>query len=633
MRKEDVLLSMKAKIFTVLASILLLGSLVFGQAPAKNSTVSFPKKDTSLNFMPLSEVKEGMKGNAWTVFQGTQPEEFNVEILGILPGAVGPKQDLIIGRISGGGANRTAVFAGMSGSPVYINGKLIGALSYSFPFSKEAICGITPIEQMIKIFEQKGSAAQKADNPRAVSFKELASTEWKPVFPRNSRVVSSVLAGADGQPQLNALAGQTFMPIATPVSFSGFSQEVLNQFAPQLMSVGLLPVSAAGGSSTLTPLKKADDKTLVGGTSVSMQLTRGDFSMAAAGTVTFRDGDKIYAFGHPFLSLGTADLPMSESHVITVVPSIANSFKMAVPDAMVGSMTQDRNTGVFGKLGQQPRMIPVKINMITSRNQQETFTFEVARDSFLTPILLNMTLANAISSYERGLGDSTISVDGEVSLKGEKPIKIERRFTGPFAMQFASGSVAMPVGTLFSSGFENFEISGINLNVTSMDGDKTAGLERISLDRTEVKAGESFEVQAYIRTNNGRTFVQRIPVKIPAGTPAGSLLVSVGDGNMVQRISSASQFVPKDIGELVKTINEVKKNDRLYVQTYRVTTGAIIGANELPNLPPSVMATLNNDRTAGAFKPTMLTVLTDQEVPPAEYVITGQQALAIEVIK
>lgn len=624
---------MKAKIFTLFASILMLSGLVFGQVQAKDSTGNTAVKGSSLNIMPLSEVKEGMKGNAMTVFQGTQPEEFNVEILGILPGAVGPKQDLIIGRISGGGADRTHVFAGMSGSPVYINGKLVGALSYSFPFSKEAICGITPVEQMIKIFEQKGSVTQKADNPRAVSFKELASTEWKPVFPRNATVVSSVLTGADGQQQLNSLAGQTFMPIATPVSFSGFSQEILNRFAPQLMSVGLLPVSAAGGSSNISPMKKIDDKTLLGGSSVSMHLTRGDFSMAASGTVTFRDGDKIYAFGHPFLSLGTADLPMSESHVITVVPSIANSFKMAVPDALVGSMTQDRNTGVFGKLGQQPKMIPVKINMTTSRNQQETFNFEVARDSFLTPILINMTLANGISAYERGLGDSTISVDGEVTIAGQKPIKIERRFTGPFALQFASGSVAMPVGTLFNSGFENFDISSINLNVTSIDGDKTANLERISLDRTEIKAGESFEVQAYIRTNNGKTFVQRIPVKIPAGTPAGSLLVSVGDGNSVQRVSSASQFVPKDIGELIKTINEVKKNDRLYVQTYRVTTGAIIGANELPNLPPSVMATLNNDRTAGAFKPTLLTVLTDQEVPPAEYVISGQQVLAIEVIK
>ena len=167
------------------------------------------------------------------------------------------------------------------------------------------------------------------------------------------------------------------------------------------MQAGLLPVAAAGGSAPITPMKKASEKTLLGGTSVSMQLTRGDYSLAAAGTVTFRDGNKIYAFGHPFLSLGSSDLPMSESHVITVVPNINNSFKLAVPDAMVGSMTQDRATGVYGSLGRAPKMIPVKINVRTSRGQTETLNFEVVKDDFLTPLLLNITVFNTIVAQER----------------------------------------------------------------------------------------------------------------------------------------------------------------------------------------------------------------------------------------
>jgi hypothetical protein len=355
--------------------------------------------------------------------------------------------------------------------------------------------------------------------------------------------------------------------------------------------------------------------------------------MAAAGTVTYRDGDKIYAFGHPFLSLGTSDLPMSESHVVTVIPNLNNSFKLAVPDQMVGSMTQDRATGVFGKLGQAPKMIPVKLNLETSRNNQETLNFEVAKDDFLTPLLLNIAVYNSIVANERGIGDTTIEISGEIKLKGQESIRIQRRLTGGQATQLAGYLVAAPVNALLQSRFDNVEISEVNLNLTSIDGSKTAVLERLALDKREVKAGESFEVQAFVRTEAGRILSQKVLVKVPADTPGGTLTVAVGDGGSMQQTAASKQFVPKDLSELVRTINEVKKGDRLYVQTYRTSNGAIIGSKEMPNLPPSMLATLNNDRTVGGFKPTVLTVLTDQELPPAEFIITGQQVLTIEVIK
>ncbi len=617
---------MKTNFFQILALIILLTFGVFGQNVAKNAVTGSTATTSNFEIFPLSDVKEGIKGTARTVFRGNVPEEFNVEILGVVPSAVGPKQDMIIGKISGGQADRTFVFAGMSGSPVYVNGKLLGAIAYSFPFAKEPICGITPIEQMLSIFEQ--NQPSKPNQPKSVSFAELASTELKNKFPRQT-VANSIFADS----KMPSLVGQTFQPIAVPLTFTGFNQETLNQFAPQLMSFGLMPVSAVGGGMKISPLKKADDKTLLGGTSVSMALTRGDYSMAASGTVTLRDGEKVYAFGHPFLSLGSSSLPMSESHVVVVVPNINNSFKLAVPDDMVGTMTQDRNTGVFGKLGQQPNMIPVKLNIETSRNQKQSYYFEVAKDDFLTPLLINISVYNSITATERGLGETTISVNGEVKIKGEDSIKVERRFSGSQASQQASGSVAVPISNLYNSGFSSVEINEVVFDIKANDGSKTAVLERISLDRNEIKAGETFEAQAFIRTDTGQIFVQRIPVKIPADTPAGTLLIALGDGNSLQQVSASRQFVPKNVGELIKTMNQIKKNDRLYVQTYRVTNGAIIGSKELPNLPPSVLATLNNDRTAGGFTPTVLTVLTEQEVPPAEYVISGQQVLTIEVVK
>ncbi|MEP7211452.1 MAG: SpoIVB peptidase S55 domain-containing protein [Acidobacteriota bacterium] len=621
------------KRISLLASLVFwaVGPAVFGQMPA--SAMSSSGTGSATRLMPVGEVKEGMRGIAKTVFRGSEAEEFNVEILGVVPGAIGPKQDLIIGRLSGGGADRTSVFAGMSGSPVYIDGRLVGAISYSFPFSKEPICGITPIQQMIEIFEKKPASASKAAEPRAVSFAEIASAKWQPEVPKAAYADSGLLSGFSQSSALMAVAGQAFRPIATPMTFNGFTQQALDAFAPQLLNAGLVPIAAVGGAAAITPMKPADSNTLVGGASVSMQLTRGDYSLAAAGTVTWRDGNKIYAFGHPFMSLGTSDLPMSESHVVTVVPNVNNSFKLAVPDSMVGSMTQDRATGVFGTLGVAPKMIPVRINLETSRGQKQTLNFEVARDDFLTPLLLNIAVYNSLISTERGLGDSMVQVNGEIKVKGQESIKVKRRFAGGQASQLAASSVAVPVNVLMKSRFDDLDISGLEVDLTSTDGSSIASLERMSVDRTQMRAGETAEVQVYARTNTGKTIVQRIPVKIPADTPAGPLTITVGDGAALQEKSAIQQFVPANLAELIRTINKVKFPDRLYLQTFRTTSGAIIGSNEMPNLPPSVLATLNNDRTAGGIKPAVQTIVGEIEIAPAEFIITGQQSLSIEIIK
>ena len=617
----------------VLLFIFAFGGNISAQTPAvkeKDPRQSTPSKT---EFFPLSELKEGMKGKAFTVFSGVEPEEFSVEILGIVPGAIGPKQDMIVGRLSGGNAERTAVFAGMSGSPVYIDGKLVGAIAYSFPFSKEPICGITPIDQMIGIFEQNDTLKTEKKDPKPFSFSELAAGDTNSLIPWNAAFSNDLYVNVSSNSALVPVIGQTYQPIATPVSFNGFSPLTLKVFEKQLISVGLLPISSLGGSSPISKLDSPDDNTLRGGDSVTMQLTRGDYSLAAAGTVTYRDGDKIYAFGHPFLSLGTSDLPMSESSVVTVIPNLNNSFKLAVPGALVGSMTQDRATGVFGKLGQAPKMIPVRIDLVTSRNQKQTLNFEVARDDSLTPLLVNIGIFNSLVSNERGMGDSTVEISGTIALKDQNPIEISNRFTGPAAAQFAGLSVALPVNSILNSRFEDVEITGIKLNLASTDGSKTGNLERISLNKTEAKAGETVEIQAFVRTDSGRVFTQKIPVMIPNGTPTGKLSIAIGDGNSIQQNAISKQFVPQDLGELVKTINEAKKGDRLYVQINRLTSGVIVGSSELPNLPPSVLATVNSDRTSGGFTPTSQTVLLEKELAPAEFLILGQQTLQIEVIK
>ena len=598
-----------------------------------------PAGARKVEYYPLEEVRAGQKATARTVFAGAEPQEFGLEVLGLMPGFPAPRKSVIIARLTGAQVERTSVFAGMSGSPVYIDGKLVGAIAYAFPFSKEPIAGITPIRQMIEMFEQGGRSSAGRDQlgflrePRAVSYAQLSGADWKPRLPQaQAGGVTFVAPVATGSP-LAALLGQQFAPIATPLVFSGFTPQAVAQFTPQLQAQGLVPVAGLGGSSPITPLGKVTERTLAPGTSVSVELVRGDYSVAASGTVTHRDGERVYAFGHPFLCLGSADVPMSESSVVTVIPSALNSFKLSVPGQMVGAISQDRSTGIYGQLGRAPKMVPVTINLHTSRDNVETYRYEVANDEFLTPLLLNMTIYSTLTSSERSLGDSTVSVRGRIEVKGQAPVTLERRFSMQGAGVAAAGSVAAPVQALLSSGFEGVELGPVTLDLAASDSRRMATLDRIALDRSEVRRGETVEVQAYVRTESGKQFVQRIPVEIPADVPPGQLVLFVGDGGALQQASAAQGFVPQDLGQLVGAINRMKKNDRLYVKLFRITTGAVIGTDEMPNLPPSFVATLNSDRASGGYTPTVLSPLSEKELPPADYVISGQQLITISVVR
>jgi hypothetical protein len=599
----------------------------FAQNQAK-ATATSTVSQTAL--FDLGQLRPGMKGVARTVFSGSEPQEFNLEILGVLAGFTGPRQSTIIARLSGPNVDRTGVFAGMSGSPVFIDNKLVGAIAYSFPFAKEPICGITPIKQMIDIFEP-GSDKPKSSEARPVSFASLASADWKLSLPKQPVSSTQLIAPVATNSPMASLIGQTIQPIATPVVFSGISQETLNLFSAQLTQSGLLPVSGVGGAGPITPLESFDENTLTPGASVSVELARGDYSIPASGTVTYRDGQRIYAFGHPFLSLGSADMPMTESSVVTVIPNAYNSFKLAVPGRMVGSITQDRATGIFGGLGHAAKMIPVKLTLHTSRGQTEQFNYEVVNDEYLTPLLLNITVFNSIAARERSVGEATISVNGSINVKGQPPIAVQRRFSMANAALLAAGAVATPVAALLSSGFDNVDINGLTLDITSSEVKNTASLERISLDRTEVSRGENVEIQAYVRTDSGKQFVERIPVQIPADAASGQLMIMLGDGATLQESSSAKVFVPRDLSQLVDAINKTKKNDRLYLRLLRPAPGVVIGSNELPNLPPSIVATLNNERSSGGYTALAQSQVYERELPPADFVISGQQVITVTV--
>jgi hypothetical protein len=592
--------------------------------------------NASSNLMPVEDVRAGMKGYGMTVFQGTTPERFEVEILGALQGVPNPKGSLVIAKLSGPQVDRTGVFAGMSGSPVYIDGKLLGAVAYAFPFAKEAIAGITPIKSMIDIFEQ-GSGEPPASNQR-VSFGTLVGASTTGASSANLPAQLRGIVGphAASSAALTPYVGQTIAPIATPVSFSGISQSALDLFASDLAAAGIHAIAGLGGSSSLAPMSSYNDNTLTPGSSVNVQLVRGDFSIDAAGTVTYRDGQRIYAFGHPFLSSGATSWPMSESSVVTVVPNINNSFKLATGEKLVGSINQDRSTGIFGQLGAAPRMLPVSVKVRTSRSKTETYNFEVVADPFLTPLLVRITLFSSIAATERQIGQQTLKIGGRIQIEGQPDVLLDNSFTSANgAAMFAVTAVAQPIAVLLNSGLGPVNLKGIDIDVTSADARSNGTLSRIWVDKTEVRRGETLELQAFARGENGE-FVERIPFVVPADAPVGPLTILVGDGtaiNQVERSLPSAEFVPKDLGQLVRAINRLKKNYRLYVKVFRPGTGAIVNNEEMPVLPPSMLATLGSQRTSGGFTPLQVATLAEHELPPSRFIITGQQNITINVIK
>ncbi len=595
------------------------------------SASSAQPKPGKVDVMPVTEVREGMRGIARTVFAGSKSEEFGVEVLGVIPNWIGPRQDVIIGKLSGANAERTFVFAGMSGSPVYVNGKLIGAISYSFPFAKEPICGITPYEQMTTIMDQAIAERPNDQTPRTFSYAELRQDIWRPTL--RTAATTPLASGFNSNSKLMEIAGQSMVPISTPLYFSGLSREVLDSVAPGLVNAGIMPIAAAAGGSKPEKLSPINEKTLLGGDSVMVFLARGDVQIGAAGTVTHRDNDKIYAFGHPFFGLGGVSLPMTESHVITVIPNTNNSFKLAVPDGTVGAMTQDRATAIYGKLGEPAKMLPVKVKLMNSRGKTGEINFESAFDELLTPLIINAGVANALTAQERSLGETTIEMRGEIKIKGEESIRLDRRFGGQQALALASSAAAVPIAALLRANFPGLEITGVDLSLASRDGGRTGTIERISVDKTEVTAGDTIAVTVVERTESGTFNTRSIPVKIPENTAPGAVTIKVGDGNAVQENSAVTQFTPRTAAELISTLNRLKRPDRLYVVVSRATAGTIIGANELPNLPPSMLATMNSDRSAGGSKATVNTVLAEIEIPASEYIVSGAQSISLNVVR
>ena len=596
------------------------------------------------NFMPLDEVKPGMKGIGKTVFRGTEVEEFEAEVLGVLKN-IGPRQDAILARLSGGPLEKTGVMGGMSGSPVYVDGRLIGAVSFSFPFSKEAVAGVTPIEQLVDTFEQSDEPVR--GDPIVIEVSSIAphrtlgirgpgtlsapDSGTAPVF-----AVSESMAAAAS---LKPLAGHLFRYIDTPLVLSGAAAEAAGVLGGVLAPYGMRVLQGGGPFSGATGVELADGSDVVPGSSIAVQLMRGDlgFGASASGTVTHREGDEIYAFGHPWFSLGPVDLPVSKAQVVSLLPNLNSSFKIAVPTDLVGSITQDRSQGLLGTIGLAPKLIPLVVNLTSSRNTSRTFRFELVNDRLLTPFLTNFALFNTIVSQERALGESTLKIQGRIRLKDRPEVRVENLFSGDANSQLlASMAVGRPLGYLLGSGFDGVDIEEISVDITSSDEKRTGRLERVWPNRESVKPGETVMLSVVFRKPNGEEYEEKVPLPVPDDIAEGRLLATVADGSTLtaaenQRVGR--RFVPRNLDHLIRAINHLRKNDRVYVRLQRPQPAVLLHGEEFSSLPPSFRQVLMSARSASSSLTVMgASNLYEYELPSMPFVVRGRRTLTLEVV-
>jgi len=575
------------------------------------SLCGFAAEKTSVPIMPLSQIQVGMHGTAYTVFQGVKPEPMEVEVLGILRNMTGPKGDIILVRLHGAKPEFTGVVAGMSGSPVYIDGKLVGAISYRIgEFSKEPIAGVTPIEKMLEINEMDKSPG--GDTAQAAAGAETPSAT----------------AGPGVAPQLSPY--QYLRPIDTPLVFSGFSEDAVKRFAPQFAAAGIVPVMGVGSASDAKQPESIEP-----GSSVGAVLVRGDMDISATCTVTYIDPTHLLACGHPLLNFGNVEMPMTKSTVLATLPSPANAFKIATATEQVGAFMQDRHTGILGRFGKQPQMIPVTLSF-HGISSPKTFHFEVLNNARLTPVAMMSTVYSAIQGINEYGEDTTFRVQGSVNVAGYPKLEVSNMYAPGDGNTPTAAAIAQALGERFSRIFDNpYEqpkIQGVELNVDLVPERRWARLETARTDVTEARPGDEIVVETVLRPYRGERIVRQVPIKIPTSTPRGTLRILISDGDTLDRMRRTGSYFQRrmDLPSTIALLNKEHSNSRLYVSLLEANPQAVVEDKVMPTLPLSVINVMEGMRGTQDMMVVGESSVSEASTP-LDYVVTGQQVITVNV--
>ena len=609
--------------FRIFAAALGLAILAAAGLPAQSRT------------FPVDELKPGMVGVGKTVFEGDRLDEFTVHILGVLRNVIGPRRNLILARLEGGPLAETGVIAGMSGSPVYIDGRLVGAVSYSLgQFSKEPIAGITPIGEMIDAatLPTPRRQAARVDLPIPLTQAGLRDSlrqafSWIRPFADNP---ADIRVFGDGA--INAGIGTMLRPISTPLTLAGFDASIVDPIMSAFRDQGFVPVMAgAAQTAAQSPPRSAAAAPLRPGDPIGVTLMGGDLQFGATGTVTEVDGNKVYAFGHPFYGLGPTQFPMTRAHVHAILPSLLSSTKIASTGEVIGIVQQDRATTIAGTLGPAPAMIPITLTLKSERGIRKTFNMTMVNDELFTPLLAYLSILNTLTSYERQNGVATYALKGSASIKGHGPVAFEDLFTGDQPSAFAAQSVVGPINFLMRNAFENVELEGLNLEIDASEQPRSATLERVWIDGTRIRPGTTVDLKVLLRTYRGEELTQSVPVQIPANA-RGSVSIMVSDGTRLSQWEARElQVQPAQthgLPQMIRVLNQARKNNRLYVRLVTRDGGAVVKGESLAALPSSVLAVMESDRNGGSFRPLQSALLGEWEIISGHAVV-GTRTLTI----
>jgi hypothetical protein len=547
---------------------------------------------------PLKDIRAGQHGIGRTVFSGSKVEDFQVEILGVLEN-IGPKQSIILARLSGGPLAETGVMQGMSGSPVYIDGKLAGAVAMGFPLAKAPIAGIRPIEEMLRV------------EPEA--RRNLTPEAQRAALPPRPRV---------------AFDNAQLEEIATPLSFSGFTSAVLDRFAPQLRQLGLEPRQGVSGGGTV-PDALGDPKKLEPGSMISVQLLSGDMSVSADGTVTMIDGDKVYAFGHRFLATGSTELPFARSEVLALLPNLSASFKISQAREWMGVITEDRDTAVSGLTGRRALMTPIEIKVGSN-----TYKMKMIQDRVLSPLVAQMAVLSAIDATERSIGGATYSVRGRIDFAGGESLSIDNINTGDVSTgAIAALGIATPISYALSSGFDALRLRDVSLEITPIDKRSQVQIAEVLAPRV-VHPGDDVEIHVVFTSDGGGESSQAVKYHVPEGAPTGILQLTVSDAasaNLVD-LQIAAGTVFRTPQQVLGIIGRGRSSGKAYLRIVRGEQSFTVEGRDLPGPPPSMAMilsraqpqSLNLTNARGAK-------VAEIEVPAPLGAVTGSKTIQIEV--
>ncbi|MGH7869442.1 MAG: SpoIVB peptidase S55 domain-containing protein [Candidatus Dormibacteraceae bacterium] len=587
-------------------------------------------------FFPVNEVRPGMKAVGRTIFQGNKIEEFQVELVGVLKNVLAPKHDVILARLSGSNLAETGVVAGMSGSPVYVNGKLLGAVAIAFPFAKEPYTLITPIQDMLDVVPQnepKGGPKQASNLPwRTAGVSGVpASDRWIPPSDADPETLAKMLEARTGTDSLTRLR--------LPLRFGGFDRSVVAAFSPIFRDLGFEPLGdgvVAGAGSVGTAENPGAPPDPVPGSMVSLVLVEGDLNISADCTVTYREGNHLYACGHQAFALGPASVPLASTQVLATIPSLASSFKLDALGPTIGSIDEDRFGAIYGVIGEKAPTIPVEVQVVSSLNRTTTYDFQVADQPLLSPLLVDAGVVSALTSTERVVGPSTLELKGSIDLSTGDTVELEDVISSEIASANGVGAaVATPLGYLLESHFPGVSVKDVKLHVVARNESRLAELEQVWSTKSEVHPGDHIVVTAVELTPDGRRLIQKIPVVIPANIDGTALTLVVGSGpalNMVQMRFGEAGRMPSDLHQLVRELNRTRRNNRLYALLMSPHRSFKLGGDEFPSPPPSLLQTfLADPAVSSSITFSGDSVIGDYQTQPTPYTIHGDKTLFLKV--